>query len=70
MMVNEWTIKIASKYNELESNFILDSPPNHLIALDVQEASLRNRVNELNENIVQLSVSQQELTSSIANANQ
>jgi hypothetical protein len=70
MMVNEWTIKIASKYNELESNFILHSPPNRLIALDVQEASLRNRVNELNENIVQLSVSQQELTSSIANANQ
>lgn len=50
MMVNEWTIKIASKYNELET-------------LDVREAELRNRVNELNLKMTQLSVSQQELTS-------
>lgn len=42
---------------------------NHSLALDVQESVLRNRVIELNEKIVSLSVSQQELTSSIATAN-
>jgi hypothetical protein len=39
------------------------TPPNPSSALDVREAELRNRVNELNLKMTQLSVSQQELTS-------